>query len=301
LALKHYLARAFVSALPSDVGLWRLKRFLPACPDPSRPIIRKLRGYPLQLTFKPGTYLGWHIYYRGVYEEGVLRTCAGLLRDGMSFVDVGANVGLYSVIAASVVGSRGSVIAFEPQPELAKMIEENARLNRLDNIIVKNCALGASSGEASLYQVSRTNDGAATLQVGSGEAHYGEPLTVPVRRLSEMLQEHGIANVGGIKIDVEGAELQVLEGFADSLAAAPPEFILVECIDKHLRRFGGTRDALLSFLWQAGYQLACRYRSRWRRLTEPEDHDRFGCSPDVLAVRPSTPAWDLTTKWLIGA
>jgi FkbM family methyltransferase len=206
----------------------------------------------------------------------------------MTFADVGANVGLYSVIAAGKVGPRGTVLAFEPQSNLATMIAENARLNALGNIVVRSHALGRTSGPGTLYQVSRTNDGAATLSVCEGERHFGEPCSIAVETLDAVLDECNVPAVDGMKIDVEGAELEVLRGFANHLQTNPPEFILVECIDQHLRRFGANVEQLLSLLRSYDYSIYCLHRGRWRSIATYADHLRLGSSPDILALQPLT-------------
>lgn len=296
MGVKHAMARALVTCLPTDTGLWRLKRILPGVPDPANLVTTKLRGYPLQFKFRPGTYIGWYLYYRGMYEEQAVGVCAQLLREGMNFVDVGANYGLYSVVAASKVGPRGRVAAVEPQPELVQRLADNIAINSLKNVVVKSCAMGAEPGTALLHRPSRTNDGAAALRLGEHEQSFGEPTPVAVETLPQVLEECAIPSIEGMKIDVEGAELAVLQGAAPLLSQQQPEFILLECIDEHLKRFGGSSDALLSFLWDFGYRTACLYRGRWRTVSSHADYTKYHGSPDVLVVHPETRSWDVAAK-----
>ncbi len=222
---KRRIARTLLRIWPTDTGLWRIKEYLPGTAGLPHEMVTKLRGFPLRLQFHPHTYLGWYLFYRGIYEERVVRMCHRLLRPGMTFVDVGANIGLYSIVASNAVGPNGRVIAIEPQPNLAAMTAKNAAINSQHNIDVKACALGERAGDATLYQPSTTNDGAATLQLCTHEKSFGEPMGVTIETLSSVLREFKLSEVGGIKIDVEGAELAVLKGFAEELAACPPEFI----------------------------------------------------------------------------
>ena len=293
--VKHAVARAFVRSLPTDVGLWRLMHFLPDVPDRTGVAITKLRGYPLVFKFKLGSYMGWYLFYRGVYEEGHLRMCVRMLRDGMNFVDVGANCGLYSIVAAKHIGPNGRIVALEPQSDLAALVAENAALNCLTNVAVKPYALGSTSGNALLYQPQRCNDGAATLRLRNDEQYFGNPVDIAVETLPRVLDACDLSSVGGMKLDVEGAELAVLTGASDLLGKSPPEFILLECIDEYLRRFDATSEQLFTFLWDFGYRTACLYRGRWRSVKVPADHLRWRCSSDVIAVQPATPAWDTLT------
>jgi FkbM family methyltransferase len=197
---------------PFSFGLEGLVRLI-GLPAPAPGLItRPLRGFPPRLQFNPRTYQGRFLYYRGPYEEPQIRTLRRLLRPGMTFVDVGANIGLYSVVAGYCVGPAGKVIAFEPQQGLADVFWENVRINGLDNVIREPVALGRMAGMSSLFRVN-DNDGQATLRLRPDERSVGAVVVVPVRRLSDVLHEHNIASVDGVKIDVEGGELEVFEGF----------------------------------------------------------------------------------------
>lgn len=290
--LTRTVARVLVHLWPTDVGLWRIRQCLPATGSLPREMVTKLRGFPLRLRYHPRTYLGWYLFYRGMYEDKIIRTCYRLLRPGMTFVDVGANIGLYSVVASHAVGPSGRVIAVEPQPILAAVAVSNAELNFQYNIDVRTCALGETAGNAILYQTSSTNDGAATLRLRDGEKSFGESIGVEVETLSNLLRDCRVSQVSGMKIDVEGAELSVLKGFTEELMRSPPEFIFVECIGAHLRRFGAIGEDVLRFLRGFGFDLLCLYRGRWRHVGSPAEQTICGHSPDLLAVRPGTPSWE---------
>ena len=278
------IAVALAHFWPTEVGLWRVIHRLPDCDNASGLAVAKLRGFPLCLEFRPRTYMGKYLYYRGMYEEAQVHLLEKLLRPGMTFVDVGANVGLYSVVAAHLVGPRGRVIAVEPQFDLADIVAENARLNRLDNVVVKAVALGAVRGNGVLHQVSKTNDGQATLKVRPDEKTFGHAANVPVQTLAALLDECGADRVDGVKIDVEGGELDVMKGLEDYLRKGPAQFVLLECIEEHLNRFGATTAELISFLHGHQYRLFCLWRGRWRHIESANDHARYGYSPDFAAV-----------------
>jgi FkbM family methyltransferase len=279
------LARMLIQLWPTEAGLWRVMRYAPIFPPDSDPVTVQLRGLPLRLTVKPQTYLGRFAYYRGTYEEGCLRLLRRLLRPGMTFVDVGANVGIYSVVAGHAVGAKGKVLAVEPQADVSVMLAANAKLNGLSNITTKTVALGETCGTGLLHQLSPTNTGQASLQVCDGDVCFGECSAVRVTTLSQLMTECGMVSVDGLKIDVEGAELSVLRGFADWLNDRPPAFIFLECIDAHLRRFNATSQDVMLFLRGFGYRLHCLYRGKWRPIERSCDHSRFGYSPDLVATR----------------
>jgi FkbM family methyltransferase len=289
MGIRRAVARAIVRALPSDTGLWRFRKYLPRCPDSGDPLEEKLRGFPLRMRYYPGTYVGWFLYYRGTYEEQCLKLLPKLLRPEMVFVDVGANCGLYAIVAAHCIGPRGKVLAIEPQQRLAGLIEANARLNNLMNIKVAPCAVGAASGKGTLYQPSRTNDGQATLALQVGEPSFGSDV-VSIHTLLDLSREYAFESISAMKLDVEGGELRVLEGGAALFDAAPPEFVLVECIDRHMRRFGDSTEKLLNFFLERDYRLRVLYRGRWRAIAGAGDLLKVHHAPDIIALKIGSPA-----------
>ena len=198
----------------------------------------------------------------------------------MTFVDVGANIGLYTVVAGHCVGPTGKVIAFEPQESLRELFWENVKGNGLGNVVLEPVALGGTAASSNLFQVSE-NDGQATLRLRPNEQSVGPDQIVTVRRLSDALRDRGIRSVDGMKIDVEGGELEVLQGFEDWMSAAAPRFILFECEDYLLGRFGHHSHDVMDFLRGRGYGIYQPWRRRWTRVP-------LGTSPvakDLLALR----------------
>lgn len=249
-------------------------------PVPAQPLVtRGIRGFPLRFRFDPTPVLGRVMYYRGLAEERSIVRLRQLLKPGMTFVDVGANVGLYSVVAAHCVGPSGRVIAFEPQLSLAERFWENIRMNRLANVTLEPVALGNAAGASTLFQVSR-HDMQATLRLRANERSVGREVEVVVRTLSDVLRERGVGSVDGIKIDVEGAEIDVLEGFESWMKAAPPQFIFFECIDANLARFGHRSRDLVGYLQDHGYTVHQPVRTRW----VPVVRDTAPLQADLLAL-----------------
>ena len=283
-SLRAKLATQVFRSWPTYIGLHRLPRVLGVPTPPREFVTRELSGFPLKLKFRADTYMGQFLFHRGMYEEGVVDKLRSLLKPGMTFVDVGANAGLYAVIGAHLVGDSGRVIAFEPQEDLAELVRENTRLNHLENVHVETCALGAREGQATLFQVSRSNDGQATTRVRPSERCFGDTVNVRLTRLTSALSSLGVDVVDGLKIDTEGAELEVLKGFLDGWTGERPRFILFECIAEHLTRFGQTTEELIQFLRCREYELRCLFRGRWHLVRTANDHVRCRHSSDMLAL-----------------
>jgi FkbM family methyltransferase len=218
------------------------------------------------------------LFYRGIYEEQIVARIAALLRPGMTFVDIGANIGLHTLVAAHRVGNIGQVIAVEPQSRVYERLLHNVTLNGLRNVRAFRCAVGSAGGIMPLFQLSTENDGLATLRVRDHEEPVGSE-TVEVMTLPALLAVARVEHVHGIKIDTEGAELSILKGAEAWLSRSPPAFMAIECNDAHLRRFGASSLQLIRFLQATGYRVLALRRGRWRTLRAGEDE-----SADLLAL-----------------
>jgi FkbM family methyltransferase len=177
---------------------------------------------------------------------------AELPADGV-FVDVGANVGLYTLWAARRLGEKGRVLALEPNPVVFARLVYNLALNGLeDRVTALQCGAADREGAFDLH-LDPTNLGGGSLTPEAGLE--GEVIRVPCRPLLALLAEHRLERVDMLKIDVEGAEEQVLPPF---LKAAPadrhPHTVIME---DSTRRWGGDLIAEMEAL---GYRVACRTR-----------------------------------------
>ncbi len=148
------------------------------------------------------------IYSQGLYDYNNMRFIQWLLRDGGVFFDIGANIGSYALVASEQ--PRANVFAFEPHPETFRYLSENLALNRRENVRAVNLALGTDNGTAQL-----------TDQPGSSVNHVvaiGGPGSIGVacRRVDWCCQEWGV-QPRIVKLDVEGHEYTVLQGFGDYL------------------------------------------------------------------------------------
>lgn len=155
------------------------------------------------------------LMYWGAYEAFTVAAIRRLLRPGDTFVDVGANVGYLSAVAADRVGATGQVHAFEPSPAHAAWLERLRDLNPGHRIVVNRVAAGAAAGTARLQCTSLANLGWNTLVPGLMEGDPGvTEVEVPVIALGDYLAGCAatLTRIGAIKIDVEGFELPVLEG-----------------------------------------------------------------------------------------
>lgn len=191
------------------------------------------------------------IYFTPRYDPDEMGFMQAYLRPGDGFVDVGANIGTYSLLARSLVGPEGEVVAFEPHPVAAARCRENIELNGLVNIELHEAAVAAEDGTAEfLDQFDVSN------RIRSDSDGEVATRTVEMLRLDRILGNRPMA-MG--KLDVEGHETAALRGAIDRLRRADPPVWQIEIFDHQLARAGSNREELLALLTEHGFDL-CEYR-----------------------------------------
>jgi len=145
------------------------------------------------------------------------------------FVDVGANVGYNTLVASKLVGSRGHVYAIEPAPSTASLLKASVKLNGCSNVIVHEAAAWSCNGEVTL-SVPKSFYGYASI-IRESE----EKLTVKAMTLDEILQK--VDSIDLVKIDVEGAEREVLIGARESLNRIKYIIVELSCNIREVLRF----------------------------------------------------------------
>lgn len=218
----------------------------------------------LQLELDLATYPDCCMAY-GLYELETARLIKRLLRPGDHFVDGGANIGYFTLLAAQRVGPHGRVDAFEPQPENRARLEANLRVNALsDGVRLHAQALADRAGEAALHilQGPQHNHGEASLFAAPGAA----TMAIATARLDEVLA--GLSP-RLIKLDIEGAEPLAIAGMAGLLQGTRPPMVLMEHNAAAAARAGFAPTEALDRLLKAQpcYHV---YRIGWRlRRIEP--------------------------------
>ena len=196
-----------------------------------RKVARHLWCVTFGLTYFGGTmecdlsdFIPECIYHFGVWEPHISAAIQGLLHKGETFCDVGANIGYHSLLASSLVGTEGHVIAVEPSPAIVARLQKNLGLNSSSNVRVVPAAAHSERGTISIYQVSKFNTGMTTTIASQGAAKVCDVTCLP---LSEILTDEERSRLGIIKIDVEGAEPAILREILDHLDIYPQHFHIV--------------------------------------------------------------------------
>lgn len=188
-------------------------------------------------------YVGRSLDTYGEFSELEFGLFRQLLQPGMAALDVGANIGAHTVGMAKLVGDKGQIVAFEPQRILYQMMCGNLALNNITNVMCLMAAAGEKLGSVTLPSIDygkENNFGGVSL-VDNSKAS-GE--TVPVLTIDSF----EFPRCDFIKIDVEGMELEVLQGAAKTLARCKP-FLYVENDRRHKSL------PLITFLFEQGYRL----------------------------------------------
>jgi FkbM family methyltransferase len=161
----------------------------------------------------------------GLWEWNVGAAIRANLGPGDVFVDVGANAGYYSALAALVVGNEGHVYAIEPAPSTFLKLERNLALNSVENVTALAVAAGAAEGSASLYGPASGHDPSSSLLRRFADAVDSQ---VPVRPLHRIVEFRHRDRLKLIKVDVEGYEDAVLRGLEPLLEDGVQPLLLVE-------------------------------------------------------------------------
>ena len=286
----------------------RLRRLFPRLFLPGRstedgevttPITLNIPGLPgtpiMRVHGRRDRHISRQIRETGIWEADETRLLMALLGEGQTFVDVGANIGYFTVLGSLCVGSAGRVFAFEPDTDNFKLLQENCQLNRLVNVSAEKAALSDSSGTGALY-LSEDNLGDHTIYAGDGGRAAYE---ISLLNAAEYFAGKN-CTIDVVKVDVQGAEAAVIKGMAPVLAKSMPGVALVlEFTPNSLCAAGSSGAELLGLLVDLGFHfyifdlrrhglLLCAAEDigKWVRLTEmvPESEGFINlvCSGRIL-------------------
>jgi FkbM family methyltransferase len=243
-----------------------LRRFPPETPGKTR-LARKLLGSSIlakdvKIRSRRGIEfvtpsiqepVGFYLLINGVYEADALEFILGSLEPGGTFIDVGANIGSFTLPVARHLGAGGRVIAIESSPKVFPYLRRNVALNALTNIsLIQGAAADTDRLEAPFYEAPLDNFGMGSL----GAQFHDSPISVTTRTLDSILEEQQIERVNLIKVDVEGFEVAVFRGAEKLLTGDNPPTILFEFCDWAEERVprGQIGDAQ-RLLWKWGYSI----------------------------------------------
>lgn len=194
------------------------------------------------------------VCFTGFYEPQETLLVQRLLRKGMTVVDVGANWGYFTLLAAHLVGDRGRVLSLEPDPRLVSLLRQNVEINGLRHVTVLPQAASDRNTALSLagYNEGRGNFGLSRLVASDHPSE--DRFQVLGARLDDVLEAHGIETIDLLKMDVEGGEAAALAGLVGTLRAGRVKWLLLEVHPVQLAEDGRSADDVLAAMQEHGYR-----------------------------------------------
>jgi FkbM family methyltransferase len=238
---------------PFQAGKYAPRVLLPAA-LPVIPVWYQVEPH-IRMHLDPEDMVSRVILESGEWEPGSWKMMAEHLAPGATLVDVGAQIGYYSLKAAALVGSGGHVIAVEPNPDTIARLRANVAASGAGVVAVAPVACSDAEATLDLFAAPESNTGETSLSKANASQTGAVAHTYKVRArpLDDIVREAGLARVDVIKIDVEGAEYLVLKGAQQTLDRFHP-MILVEIIDRQLQEMGASSAQLVALLEAHGYR-----------------------------------------------
>jgi FkbM family methyltransferase len=218
----------------------------------SHPVTARLRNGLKMQVYWNDLGVGQHLFRRGVHEQETIGLLRHLVRPGMTVLDIGAQVGQYTLEAAKLVGPTGSVHAFEPVPRNFDLLQANVRINGLTNVAPSPVAISDRNETRTLHLSISRNAGAHSF--APSEISSGETIDVSCTTVDAYVEQRQL-RPDLIKLDVEGFELAVLDGARRTLKAVAP-LLIIEFNDFDQSLFGRScRELSARLRHEYGYTL----------------------------------------------
>ena len=200
-------------------------------------------------------------FFMSSFEEETLGVFVRMLHKGFVVLDVGANIGIYTLIASGIIGPRGSVHAFEPADWSFNRLLDNVELNDAQNVISNKMGVSDQVGETTLFVCADD----AYNSLGSRpmkDVVASKPIEVTT--LDAYHRKHGLGRVDIIKIDAEGADYLVIAGAREIIARFSPTIFLE--YNEYVGGFSHSAEELVDLLSSMGYELLCIEGGRLTRF-----------------------------------
>lgn len=235
-------------------------------PLPKGAVQKRINGVKFNFDFKLDPSIKW--MYRRDFDIEVDMAMKRFLKEGDTFIDVGANIGYFSAIGAGYVGIAGQVHSFEPVPDYFERLVEFAGMNEEYKIVVNNIALGNKKSSTKIFVSDYANIGWNTVVPGfMKDRMIKEIIEVDVIRLDEYILKKKLGPISVIKIDVEGFEYPVLMGLGKYLLdTGDRPVIIAEIVPEAYDHLGFSLDQLALYIKRFGY----RAMNLFRRNSEIE-------------------------------
>lgn len=245
--LLRSIARSYVHHFPIEKGKFHVAEAMRRI-SPREKVISQVAGRFL-MELDLSEYLQGMLFYFGYYERQLTRLIKETVRPGWVMVDAGANVGTFSLLAASL---GATCYAFEASPTNCALLRRNISLNKFTGITVHECALSDRSGVTQFFVYEEPGMGKAGGLSAMFRRGAGREIQVPMKSLDVVLGD--LPRIDIIKCDVEGADFLVLRGAQSILKKLHP-IVVVEAVEGLANQLGGSVADILATLWECGYEV----------------------------------------------
>ena len=197
----------------------------------------------------------------GVFEPYTTEVIKQNISNGDLVMDIGANIGYFTLIMAKGIRENGKVFSFEPEPKNFELLKKNVEINNYSNVILEKKAIGNKTGIAKLYLADRKNNifhsGMHRIFRSDLVSQISNPVSINIIKLDDYLQDlKFIKKIRLIKIDVEGAEFDVLKGMNKILDENKEIEIVMEFSSENLEDYGSNAYDVVNFLMNKGFKLS---------------------------------------------
>ena len=213
-------------------------------------IRRHISGFNL---YVPTRY---YKFFKSDYEQDNINFIKDTVKSGMTVIDVGAHIGLLSVIMAQKAGDNGRVYSFEPTPSTYQILKNTIKINKMGNLIVPiQKAVSEKEGLTHFYVTDIEAHNSNSLSNNNRDYGNEHQIEVKLTSIDEFKGEHRLAEINLIKIDAEGAELSVLRGATFVIDLFKPKIILA-LHPESLSNFGHSLTEIWDFIQLKNYMVS---------------------------------------------
>lgn len=191
-----------------------------------------------------------HVYFLGVWDEPGINFLRNSLKEGDVFIDIGANIGTYTLVASKSVGHTGRVYAFEPVKAIFRRLIENIEMNDLQNIFPIRKAVYNDEGIVDIFVSGNDNLGMSGIFHHDNES--GTIEKAEAVNMDAFVEQEGLSRISLIKVDIEGAEFYALQGMVEVLKRFKP-LVLLELSEEVLSHTPFSSTLIIQFLEKLDY------------------------------------------------
>lgn len=244
----------FIRLYPNFKGKHTLTKILLErfCRKPGINTIIQLKHFPfVRLSCDLIDHIPWQIFVYGSYikERNVEEALLEEAKNCKIIFDIGANIGYYTCQFAKIIEGDGNVFAFEPLSYQWQKLNENIKLNNLNNVIPDKKIVSNNTERQRVYYTDEKNSGKSSIGIHSD--HYED---VDSTTIDLIVEAHEINSIDLVKIDVEGHEFNVLKGAKESLRNGIIKTFFVELDDEHLQNQNSSSKEVCEYLERYGYK-----------------------------------------------